>query len=147
MQKTYNLLLRYHDKYLKPGLIRFLFVGGVGFVVNFIGLTILFHMLGIPILISQLISAEVALIVTFFGNNYWAFSGDHHHTLKQKIMRYHMTAWIGVGINSLCVVLLVHYAHWYYGFALVVGAAVGLVWNYTLNKKVIFLRKTGQLEP
>jgi len=146
MQKIYRQLLKYHDKYLKPGLIRFLFVGSVGFVVNFIGLTILFHILGIHILFSQLISAEAALIVTFFGNNYWAFSGDHHHTLKQKIIRYHATSWIGVGLNSLCVILLVHYAHWYYGLALVVGAIVGLFWNYTLNKRVIF-RKTGEVEP
>lgn len=146
MEKAHKFLLKCHDKYLKPGMIRFLIVGGVGFVVNFIGLTILFHILNIPILVSQLLSAEVALLVTFVGNNYWSFRGDHHHTFTQKIIRYHMSGWIGLGLNSLCVVVLVKYAGWYYGLALVIGALVALTWNYTLNKKVIFLRKTGHME-
>lgn len=147
MQKTYTQLVKYHDKFLKHGLIRFLVVGTVGFVVNFVCLTLFFHILKLPILISQLMGAEIALFFTFTGNNWWAFRGDHHHSLMQKLVRYHMSSWVGLGLNSLCVVVLVKYAGWYYGFALVVGAAIGLIWNYTLNRRVVFLHKNSPAKP
>jgi len=106
-------------------------------------LALLYGTLKTPILFAQIVGAETALLATFTGNNFWAFKGHHHISFKRKLLTFHATAGIGILINSSCVVLLVRYAHIYYGLALVVGSCVGLIWNYTLNKKVVFKAKTA----
>jgi len=110
----------------------------VGFVVNYLSLALFFDALGLPILIAQVISAELALLSTFVGNNFWAFTHHHHVSWRRKIVKFHASALAGLAINTAFVVLLVHFAHVYYGLALVVGSLAGLVWNYTLYKRFVF---------
>jgi putative flippase GtrA len=98
----------------------------------------LFDIIGLPIMPSQIIGAETALLATFIGNNFWAFTGHHHIPIRHKLAKFHATAGIGLVINSSVVIALVKYFHIYYGLALVVGSLAGLVWNYTMNKKIIF---------
>jgi len=101
-------------------------------------LALIYDLLGAPIIIAQIIGAETAVLATFLGNNFWAFTGHSHISIKKKLIKFHMSALAGLLINSTIVVLLVHYAHLYYGIALVVGSAAGLVWNYTLYKRFVF---------
>lgn len=107
-------------------------------MVNFCGLAIFFDILKLPILVAQIISAEMAVLATFAGNNFWAFTHHHHVSWRHKIVKFHASAIMGLVINSACVVLLVHFAHLYYGLALVIGSMAGLVWNYTLYKRFVF---------
>ena len=113
-------------------------VGGLGFVVNYIMLALIYDLLGAPILVAQIAGAETALLSTFAGNNFWAFIGHHHVSIRKKIVKFHISAFAGLVINSICVVSLVRYAHLYYGLALVIGSAAGLTWNYTLYKRFVF---------
>lgn len=129
--KVYHKLVSY-DK------IRFVIVGGLGFVVNYLALAIFYDCLKLPILIAQIIGAESALLATFVGNNYWSFKGHHHISIKKKLIKFHASGLAGLAINTTCVVLLVHYAHFYYGLALVIGSAAGLLWNYNLYKRFVF---------
>lgn len=133
MVKSYYKLISY-DK------IRFLVVGGIGFFVNYGMLALLFDLLGAPILVAQIIGGETALLATFVGNNFWAFVGHHHISLRKKLVKFHLSAFGGLFINSAFVVILVHFVHVYYGLALVVGSIAGLIWNYTLYKKFVFKR-------
>lgn len=113
-------------------------MGGIGFLVNYGMLALIYDFLGAPILVSQIIGAETALLATFAGNNFWAFIGHHHIPIRNKIVKFHASAFAGLAINSTIVVVLVHYAHFYYGLALVIGSMAGLVWNYTLYKRFVF---------
>jgi putative flippase GtrA len=138
IEKPYKLLVASYYKLLAYDKIRFIFVGGLGFVVNYLMLALVYDFLSAPILLAQIVAAETALLATFVGNNFWAFRGHHHIPIKEKILKFHATAGIGLVINSSFVVVLVKYAHFYYGLALVVGSLAALIWNYTMNKKVIF---------
>lgn len=132
------MLSTVYHKIFSHKFVRFLLVGSVGFVINYIFLTITYRLLHIPIFISQLLSAEIALLATFTGNNFWAFRGHHHISIKSKLLKYHLTSGSGIIINTLIVGSLVKYAGLYYGLALVCGTFVGLVWNYIFNIKLIF---------
>lgn len=125
-------------KLINKEIIRFLFIGGVGFIVNFLSLTLFYNILRLPIFIADLISAEIALVSTFIGYNFWVFLNHHHRSIKNKFLKFQFSAGIAIILNVLTVSILVRYVHLYYGFALVTGTLVGLVWNYTLNKKIIF---------
>lgn len=136
--KTPQWLLRAYNKLFAHELVRFIFVGGMGFVINFIMLALLYGILGLLHPVSAAISIEVALLATFWGNNFWAFVGHHHIPVREKLIKFHATAGIGAGINYGCQIVLVDYLHAYFGLGLVVGSLAGLVWNYTMNKKIIF---------
>lgn len=109
-------------------------------MVNYVVLAVLYDYLGLSIAISQIIGAEIALLTTFTGNNFWAFSHHHHIPIRRKLITYHGTAGTGILITSSCVIVLVKYAGFYYGLALAISACIGMVWNYTFNKLVVFRR-------
>ena len=138
IENTYKLLAARYYKLLDYDKIRFIFVGGLGFVVNYLMLALVYDLLNTPILLAQIVGAETALLATFVGNSYWAFKGHHHIPWKHKLVKFHMSALGGLVINSFIVVVLVRYAHIYYGLALIIGSAAGLVWNYTLYKRFVF---------
>lgn len=131
MAKVYYKLIA-HNK------VRFLIVGGTGFLINLVFLTIFYHILHIPIVLATAISAELALLGTFIGNNFWAFTHHQHISIKKKLIKFHISGIMGLVINISIVSLLVHYAHLYYPIALIVGSITGLVWNYTLYKRFVF---------
>lgn len=108
---------------------------------NYVVLLVLFDLLKVPIVISQLIGAESALLTTFSGNNIWAFRDHHHIPLKTKLIQYHFSSGAGIGITSTMVIVLVHFAHLYYLIALILSACVGMIWNYVFNSKIIFKAK------
>ncbi len=130
----------YH-KLFAHSLTRFLAVGLSGFLTNYVVLILLFDLLNIPIVPSQLLGAEVALLTTFTGNNFWAFRDHHHIPIRKKIVKYHLTSGAGIAITSTIVIVLVRYAHFYYGLALMLSACVGMVWNFVWNSVVIFKRR------
>jgi putative flippase GtrA len=144
--KPHPVLIDSYYRLIGYDKIRFLAVGAGGFLVNYGMLALLYDLLGAPILIAQIIGAETALLATFVGNNFWAFVGHHHISIKKKLIKFHASALAGLAINSAFVVVLVHYAHLYYGLALVIGSAAGLIWNYTMYKRFVFTHhlKTGK---
>lgn len=54
--------------------IKFCIVGGVGFVVDFTFAYAFIHFLAIPKVLSNMMSAEIAIISNFMFNNYWSFA-------------------------------------------------------------------------
>jgi putative flippase GtrA len=123
----------------KADFMRFAIIGGCGFTVNFCMLGLLYHGLHLPIAAADLLAAEISLWATFAGNNSWTFRGTHRHGFWQKVGRYHAYNWCGLGINTALVYVLVRYAGWYYGVALVAGSGTALLFNYFFNKKVVFV--------
>lgn len=145
--KPHPVLVDSYYKLIGYDKIRFLVVGGIGFLVNYAMLALIYDFLGAPILVAQIIGAETALLATFVGNNFWAFIGHHHISVRKKLVKFHASAFAGLAINSTFVVVLVHFAHLYYGLALVVGSAAGLVWNYTMYKRYVFVTQHKDEKP
>jgi putative flippase GtrA len=141
--KTPEKLIAVYHKLLSYSFARFVIIGGLGFVANYLMLIILFDKLGIRILWAQLIGAEVALLTTFCGNNYWAFRDHHHIPLGHKLVKYHVTSGLGIAITSTMVIVLVDTFHLYYLVSLALAASVGMVWNFAFNSIVIFKKKAS----
>lgn len=101
-------------------------------------LALLYDLLDLPILAAQLIGAEVAILTTFVGNNFWTFSGEHKASVWKRLVTFHLSALSGFIINTTIVVLLTRYLGVFYGLSLAAGSTAGLVWNYTLYKHFVF---------
>ncbi len=131
----------YHNQFL-----RFCFVGGLGFIINAILLRILHTLLGLPLLIAQAISAEIALFHNFIWHHHWTYVESHvHKTFKRLVVEFHATSWAGVIGSSLLIVLLVNTFHMHEFTALVISSALLLVWNFVFTKFVIWRKDTPRL--
>lgn len=143
-----NVLKFFTDHYYKLialDKVRFLFVGSMGFVVNLLCLAIFYDLLTLPIFFAQVFGAEIAMLSTFLGNNFWTFTDHHHLAIFPKLIKFHIGALMGMAINSTCVIVLVHSLNVFYGFALAIGSIAGLIWNYFAYKKFVFVKKTVEI--
>lgn len=118
--------------------MRFLVVGGFGFIVNFSVLWLLHGLLRLPLLTSQIVAAETAIIGNFALHHWWTYKGYKEADLTARLLKFHSSAWTGSLITTLVLVGLVRYARVHYLAALAAGALVGMTWNYLMNRFVIW---------
>ncbi len=98
---SYVLIARYHEL---ERIIKFLIVGGTGFIVQFIILHLL-NGLGFAQTISTMLSAEAAILLNFYFNNLWTFSDTKHikqqGSLLRKLIKFNLTSLSAIIIQGL----------------------------------------------
>lgn len=121
--------------------LRFVVVGGSGFLVNLVGLWILHGRFGLPLFPAQLMAAELALLSNFTLHHNWTYRDYHPTGFLTRLGKFHATAWTGALLSSVIVWAVATYLKIHYLIALVIGAAAGLVWNYLVNKRLIWSKR------
>ena len=127
------------QKFLKVDFVRFCLVGGTGFVINFVLLTLLYKILGLPLFLSQLIAGEVALFSNFLLHHNWTYK--HKKTKKSitnLIVQFHVTSWMAIVGSAFLVSAGVHLLHLNYVIALILSSAIALLWNFGWSKFYIW---------
>ena len=133
--------------FLNFQLVRFLVVGAGGFAVNFGLLWGLHGFAGLSLLPAQLIAAETAITFNFCLHHTWTYRNYLAQPTLRRFMKFHLSAWMGAGITTLSLLLLVKYAGLNYLFGLAAGGLIAMAWNYGLNTYVIWAKnKTAQTE-
>jgi len=126
------------NKMLKIEFIRFGLVGSVGFVTNFIFLSVFYKMLAIEILIAQIMAGEIALLVIFMLHNSWTYKGHKHTPTTKKLFKFHGTQWTGQLLILLIVTLGVKTFKINYGFSLIIASVLVMFWNFAWTKLYVF---------
>lgn len=119
--------------------VRFGMVGTTGFIVNTIFLSLFYKILHIPIFVSQLMAAEIALISNFTLHNIWTYKtslGDG--SWFKRLVLFHGSSWAGVLITTTVLVLSVKVFHINYLLGLIAGSATAMTWNFVWSKYYIF---------
>jgi putative flippase GtrA len=117
-------------------LMRYLFVGGTTFIIDF-GLLVLLHgKLNIPIAIATSISFWVAVTYNFFLNRSWTFSSGENKKLHKHLAAYGIL----LAFNYLFTVLFVSFfsKHIPYTVAKALSVILQTSWTYQIYKRVIF---------
>ena len=130
------------DIYRRKGVsIRFVIIGGVGFVCNYAVLWTGTEKLGLQKILAELIAAAVALQVTFLFHDRWTYRNRH------EARQYHLSLWrryrLYVVSNSFASLLTVVFFALFSLFlshfeALALSALAGLLWNFFMNKAIIW---------
>jgi len=131
-----------------PQFFRFLVVGGIGFVVQFATFR-LFRGLNLRPSLATAASAEIAIISNFIWNNFWTFADRKLTTVKQILVKFPQFNLTSLG--SLVIQAIISEAGTRLfglralGFGLntddiylMIGILIGLIWNYTMYKLVIW---------
>lgn len=118
--------------------VRFCLVGALGFAINLAVLFVLHTLAGMSLVIAQILGAELAILSNFFFHSNWTYQNYVKMSLSARIIKFHATYWLGGLINSLTVILADHFFGLHYGFGLILGSGLALLWNFVWTKHHIW---------
>lgn len=135
--------MRTMKRLLRLDFVRFCIVGGLGFVLNFILLTLLYKILSLPLFIAQLIAGEIALFSNFMLHHHWTYK---HMSIAKSVGRllveFHVTSWVAIVGTAAIVTFGVNGLDLQYVIALFVAGVIALFWNFIWSKYVIWKHHT-----
>ncbi len=132
------------DRIVRSRFLRFGTVGAGGYVVDNAVLYVMTHAVGLDPYTGRLFSFLGAATFTWFGNRYLTFADRRAHgtgAIAQEWLRFLAANAVGGGVNLGLYALLVKFAprplnNLY--IALACGVAAGLVFNFTLSRRLVF---------
>ncbi len=123
-----------HERLME--IIRFCFVGGVSFLIDYSLLYALTEFAGIYYLYSSAISFSVSVIFNYWLCIAYVFKGAKKQTPRQA-MFFFVTGAIGLVLNQFCMWLFVAIVGLHYMLAKIFATAIVTVWNYVTKRKVV----------
>lgn len=121
--------------------IQFGVIGLIGFIVNYTTLKLGVSTFGLNRIIAEIFAAIVALQVTFLLHDRWTYRIDiKTHTYSHKFSKRYRVYLVSNSFASLLTVVFFALFSIFVGhlLALALAAVVGLLWNFLVNKKVIW---------
>lgn len=137
------LLLRLRDS---ESFIKFLIVGGVGFILNAVILKVLVDQAHWNPSLANLAGAAVAIFSNYNFNNFWTFRANRVKNVTQyifKLVQFYLTSAIGViFIQTGTIFIGDHlFTDKYYFLYFLVGTFLLLIWNFTIYNRFIWKKK------
>jgi len=108
-------------------------------MINFALLTLFHNLLNLPVFVSQLLGAEIALLSNFMLHHHWTYK-SHHVTksIGQLLVQFHSSSWPAILGSALMVSAGAHLLHLGDLAALAISSAIALLWNFGWSKYIIW---------
>jgi dolichol-phosphate mannosyltransferase len=125
---------------------KFLCVGGLGFVINYVLLRLLTDIYAWNPSWSNLVGAAVAIFSNFNLNNLWTFKDGKITGIISyfaKLFQFYLTSAIGVIFIQTGTIYLgdKFFGRQYYQLYFLIGTFLLLIWNFTVYNKIIWREK------
>jgi dolichol-phosphate mannosyltransferase len=125
---------------------KFLVVGGIGFVINYVLLILLSNVYHWDHSLANLLGAAVAIFSNYNLNNIWTFKeGQVKGVLFYllKLVQFYLTSAFGVIFIQTGTIFLGDrfIGKNYYQLYFIVGTFLLLIWNFTIYNKIIWKKK------
>ena len=121
-------------KSLIQQIIRFGFVGGGAFVIDYGIMIFLTEAAGINYLISSACSFVISVTFNYILSVKWVFNVSGERSQAQDMTVFMVLSVIGLGINQLIMWLTVDKLHIFYMLAKIGATAVVMVYNFITRK-------------
>jgi putative flippase GtrA len=118
--------------------LRYVFVGGAAFVLDFGTLFVLTEYARVYYLTSAAIAFLLGLVANYALSVFWVFN---RRTLERRWLEFGVFALVGVvglGFNELFIWFFTEHAHLYYMVSKVIATALVLLWNFFARKYLLF---------
>jgi putative flippase GtrA len=119
-------------------LIRYTFVGGLAFIVDFGTLYLLTNYLQIYYLISALIAFLLGLAINYLLSIKWVFDKRNVQNRKLEFILFMIIGVVGLGLNELFLWFLTDILLLYYLISKIVTSIIVYLWNFFARKFILF---------
>jgi len=117
-------------------IVRFCFVGGVSFLMDYGILFALTEFAGVYYLYSSAISFSITVVFNYWLCVVYVFKGAKKQSTRRAII-FFSTGVVGLGLNQLCMWFFVDVAGVYYMIAKIFATAIVTIWNYITKRKAV----------
>ena len=125
--------------------LKYCLVGSSGVLVNLGMYYYLTRIVSLPITFSSPIAIEVSIISNFFLNNFWTFKArPTKKSLQIRMLNFHLVAGFAGIVNYLFFLVLVYLVNIFDILAVVLGIAVGIIFNYAGNSLWTFRKEINK---
>lgn len=128
-------------KSLAGQFMRYLFTGGLAFVVDFGLFALCLYVLEWHYLLANLVGLVAGLVLNYALSVAWVFTACERKLEKRKtaeFLVFALVGFIGVGLNELLMLLMVDVFEWQEMLSKMVAAIVVLMWNFGGRKLILF---------
>jgi putative flippase GtrA len=132
-----SLLKRQTDK-TSIQFFRYIFVGGLAFLIDIGFLYILTNFFGYYYLISAAISFTLGLIANYLLSTHWVFNKHNLNNLTLEFSIFTVIGIIGLGLNELFIWVFTAELNIYYLTSKIFAAALILIWNFLARKYTLY---------
>ena len=123
--KTKNLLLQ---------MFKFLLVGGLAFVIDYVTLIICKEVFHINVLISAAIAFTVSVIINYILSVKWVFDVDKNKSKEKNFITFIVFSIIGLGLTELIMWFGVDILKISYLIVKIIATAIVMVFNFITRK-------------
>jgi len=124
--------------FYKHHFVRYLFVGGTTFVIDFGLLFFLHDTIGTTITFATSAAYWVSIIYNFLLNRYWTFSASERESLRRNITFYFILLIANYFFAVIFVAVVSNFM--YFLIAKALAVAIQMTWTYYLYKHYIFVQ-------
>ena len=117
-------------------IIRFCFVGGVSFLMDYSILFALTEFAGVYYLYSSAISFSITVVFNYWLCVIYVLKDAQKQSARRAII-FFSTGIVGLGLNQLCMWFFVDVAGIYYMIAKIFATAIVTIWNYITKRKAV----------
>ena len=117
-------------------IIRFCFVGGVSFLLDYAILFALTEFAGVYYLYSSAISFSVTVVINYWLCVIYVFKDARKQSTSRAII-FFGTGVVGLGLNQICMWFFVDVAGVHYMLAKIFATIIVTIWNYLTKRKVV----------
>lgn len=121
---------------MKSEILRFLFAGGATFLLELAVLYGLVEFAGVYYLLSSAIAFTIAVAANYILCLRWVFCRAKQQDRKMVIL-FLASSLAGLGINQLCMWIMVTGVGIHYLLAKIISTMVVTVWNYLAKRRAV----------
>ncbi len=132
-----SFLFRKNDK-TSIQLIKYSFVGGCAYFVDFGTLIILTELVKIHYLLSAAIAFILGLITNYILSIFWVFSKRSLNSKQVEFLVFAVIGLIGLGFNEVIIWFFTETTHFHYLISKIIATVFVFFWNFFARKKVLF---------
>jgi putative flippase GtrA len=126
--------------------VRFGIVGALNTLVDFGLFNVLFHFVGLPLLVANSLSVAAGIANSFIWNKHWTFSAGGRAGWKREVVIFVLVSVIGLLLNNAGIYVLTRLSGNMGVLALnlqkLAASAVSMTWNF-LGYRLIAFRHHG----
>jgi putative flippase GtrA len=118
--------------------LRYIFVGGIAYAVDFGSLFFLTDIIKIHYLISAAIAFILGLITNYVLSIFWVFSRRTLTSRQMEFLLFAIIGLVGLGLNEGIIWFFTDLVHFHYLISKVFSAIVVFSWNFFARKRILF---------